>query len=958
MIQQTRYSATGFLLLLWTLICVAAVPPLNADESLTDAVDRIFAEYDSPGSPGAAVAVVRDGRVLCKRGFGCADLEHAIPITPSTVFDIASVSKQFTGLAVAMLLEEKKVSLDDSIRKYLPEVPDFGQTVTLRHLVHHTSGLRDWPGTLMLAGWRFDDVIAFGDIMEMVSRQEELNFEPGSEYSYSNTGYNLLAEMAARVEGTSFRDLTDRTIFTPLGMKDTFFHDNHEEIVKKRACAYAPGGKGGFKKIGNSLTAMGSSSLFSSVDDLIKWVINFDDHAVGGSRVIEKMEERGVLNSGKPIDYAFGQSVWAYRGAKAVSHSGGWAGFRTYLIRFPDLRFSVIVLSNVSTCNPREKALRVADLHLADHLEREKPEPETKEKEAGKIDPALLDDYTGTWELGPAWLLTIFRKGDSLMAQATAEAAFPAVPEAEDRFYVKAYGASLFFERDTSGKVHALHYRGIRAVRVEPFRPSFSRLKEYCGVFRSRELDSTFTLALEDGKLVAQHWKEVDEELVPALVDQFRTSRGRIDFCRGEGGWIAGFRFTQKRSRNIRFRKVPLTDEDLEQARDRARFRTRRIIMNNDGNDTPAGKITPQSFLDSRTTALSDSQVDSIFYCTGVTNLYTHRSGLTEQMCVDRDVKNKAWVKELAGQGTDPLEIVIQWGKDHGREIFWSMRMNDRHDSSAKHDYLFSSWKKEHPELLMGRPGDSWPCGAGSWSAVRYGRSEVRERVYAVIEDVCTRYDVDGIELDFFRHPVYFVEAMEGKPVPREKIAAMTSLWRRVRAMADETARRRGRPLLIAIRIPDSVDYCRAMGLDVVTWLEEGLVDLIVGCGYFKLEPWENLAALGRKHGVPVYAALVRRRIEPNAPEPEGPTAIEIWRGEALNAWKAGVNGIYTFNRFDPQDPLFRELGDPALLETLDRVDRTAFDEHCTWSRPDRWVKDGSRYVKRPGRHEDGERCP
>ena len=946
------------LLHLCTLFCVLSDPGLIAEEGLPEKVDRLFADYDKPVPRGAAVAVVRDGRVLYRKEFGCADLDHNIPITSETVFDIASVSKQFAGMAVAMLLEEGKLSLDENIGTYVPEVPDFGNTITLRHLVHHTSGLRDWPGTLLLGGWRFDDVISFRNIMDMVRHQEKLNFEPGSEYTYSNTGYNLLAEAVARVSGISFRQWTDRRIFAPLGMKDTHFHDDHEEIVKKRATAYRPDGRGGFKKVGNSLTAMGSSSLFSTVDDLVLWANNFDNPVVGGSVVIEKMEERGVLNSGKRIDYAFGQSVSSYRGAKSVSHSGGWAGFRTYLIRFPDLRFNVIVLCNLSSLNPREKALRIADLYLSDHLESEKKK--TAEKEVEPIDPGLLDDYLGTWKLGPGWLLTITRKGNSLTAQATMEPAYPAVPEKEDRFFVKAYGASLVFERDSSGNVHALHYRGIRAGRVVPHQPSTARLEEYRGLYWSRELDTVASIEVQGGKLQARQRKHGSVELVPTQSDQFRTSQGRIDFDRDGAGAISGFRFSQQRSRNILFRKLPLSDEELAEARLEARFRKRRIIMNNDGNDNPSGEVTARSFLDRRTTALADSQVDAIFYCTGVNNLYTHRSDVSEQMCVDQEVKNKEWVKPLNDLDTDSLEIMIEWGKDHGREIFWSMRMNDRHDSSSKNAHLFCRWKKEHPELLMGQPKDRWPCGAGSWSALRYGRFEVREKMFAILEDVCTRYDVDGIELDFFRHPVYFIEAMEGRPVPPEKMAAMTALWRRVRAMVDETARRRGRPILIAIRIPDSLDYCRAMGLDVSRWLEEGLMDIVVGCGYFKLEPWENLAALGKKHNVPVYAALVRRRIEPNAPEPEGPTAIEIWRGEAMNAWKAGVNGIYTFNRFDPKDLIFRELGDPALLETLPRKEQTAFDENCTWSKPGTWVKDGGRYVKRSveQQNDDGERRP
>jgi len=912
-------------------------------------VDSLFAEWDRPESPGAAVAVVRGGTVLYARGFGSADLDHGIPITCDTVFDIASVSKQFAGMAVAMLVEEGKVKLDSAIRDYLPHVPDFGTPITVRHLVHHTSGLRDWPGALVLAGWRFDDVIAFDDILHWVGRQKELNFEPGAEYSYSNTGYNLLAAMVARVEGISFRQWTARNIFEPLGMTSTHFHDDRGEIVPRRARSYSPDGAGGFRAVGSSLSALGSSSLFTTVNDLVKWVNNFDDGHVGGRAVIDMMKQKGVLNSGAEIDYAFGQSVRNYRGIETISHSGGWAGFRTFLVRFPEARLSVIVLSNLSACNPGAKAFAVAELYLADRLD---PKPDAGEGETPRtapLDSGRFPEYTGTWRLGPAWLLTIFLDEDRLMARATAEDAFRMTPKAADRFGVDAYGADIAFERSEEGKVDLLLYRGIRARRVVPFEPTVHRLREYEGLFRSDEMATTYTIAVRDDQLTASHAKHGVWALVPTVEDSFRAPRGSVLFERDEAGWVEGFCVSDKRSRNIRFDRVPLTDRALDEARREASFRRRRIIMNNDGNDNPLDPVTPEAFLDRRTTPLAASHVDSIFYCTGVNNLYSHRSTVSEQMGVNWPIPNKEWVAALGAQGADPLEIMIRWCKENGKEIFWSMRMNDRHDTSPKNAHLLCQWKRDNPDLLMGKLGDRFPYGGGSWSALRYGRVEVREKMFRIIEDVCVRYDVDGIELDFFRHPVYFIETMKGEPVPREKRAAMTALWRRVRALTDRIGRERGRPLLIAVRIPDSVGYCRAMGLDVDQWLAEGLIDVVVGGGYFKLEPWENLVSLGKKFDVPVYAAFVRRRIEPNAPAPEGPTALDIWRGEALMAWRAGVNGIYTFNRFVPTDPIFRELGDPALLETLDHVEQTAYDENCTWSKPQTWLKDGDRFVKRPG---------
>ncbi len=388
----------------------------------------------------------------------------------------------------------------------------------------------------------------------------------------------------------------------------------------------------------------------------------------------------------------------------------------------------------------------------------------------------------------------------------------------------------------------------------------------------------------------------------------------------------------------------------LVKARKKARHRKRRIIMNNDGNDfnrtKPDQPKTPETFLSMRTTPLLGSHVDAIFYCTGVFNLYTHRSKESELITSEKAAAR--YIHELIRQGTDSLEVMTRFGHKHGIEVFWSMRMNDTHDSARPE--LLCKWKRDHPEYLVGKQDQKPRYGCGRWSSVDYGRAEVRDKVYRILADVCTRYDVDGIEMDFFRHPVVFKPQVTGQPVTQAHCDLMTGLVRRVREMTERVGAKRGRPLLIAIRIPDSMGYCKALGLDVVRWLAEDLVDIVTGGGYFKFEPWENLVALGKKHDVPVYACLAKRRIVPKGKDKDAKHVIKRFRGEALNAWKAGVSGIYTFNRFNPRDPLFRELGDPALLETLDRIDRTAYVEQTLWSKPGKWLKGGSRFVRPTGK--------
>ena len=249
---------------------------------ITARVDKLFERFNKPDSPGCAVAVVRDGRIVYEHGYGMADLDHDIPITPSTVFHVASMSKQFTATAIVLLAQEGRLSLDDPVRKYVPEVPDFGVPITLRHLIHHTSGLRDQWELLEMAGWRYSlDLITDDDVLELVSRQKELNFKPGEKFLYCNTGYTLLAQVVKRVSGKSLREFTEERIFKPLNMTSTHFRDDHAEIVKRQAYGYVPD-KATFRLSVTNFDTVGATSLLTTVEDLAVWDRNFYDKRVGG----------------------------------------------------------------------------------------------------------------------------------------------------------------------------------------------------------------------------------------------------------------------------------------------------------------------------------------------------------------------------------------------------------------------------------------------------------------------------------------------------------------------------------------------------------------------------------------------------------------------------------------------------------------------------------------------------
>lgn len=548
-------------LVLALLLCVSATLAQGQDAStdrLRRQADSLFSSYARSDAPGLAVAVVRDGRVVLSRGYGMADLEHRIPITPSTVFDVASVSKQFAGLAIAMLVDEGKLSLDDDVRRFIPEMADFGRPITIRHLVHHTSGLRDWPGTLGVAGWRYDDVISFDQILTMAFHQRTLNFVPGAEYTYSNTGYNLLAEVVQRVSGQSFRAWTDQRFFQPLGMTRTVFRDDHTVVIPDRAIGYQRNADGSWRHVTNNLTALGSSSMMSTVDDLARWVINFDSMRVGGARAFAIARTRGVLNDGSTIPYAHGISHGTYRGAPTLSHSGSWAGFVTFVLHLPQQRAGVVVLANTPGVNPSRAAYQLADLTLGAELAAV-PSPEAPRTPV-QLPAATLDAYAGTYKLGPGWYVTLRRSGDGLTAQASGEGVVPTVAWSERELFVPNYGASVTFERGSDGRVTHLVYRGRPAPRMAGTEPPARPASEYVGDYTSEELQATYRVAARDGALTISHRRHGTLALERRWGEEYGTTlyflRG-VTFTRDGRGRVDGMVVdVDERSRQIRFARV------------------------------------------------------------------------------------------------------------------------------------------------------------------------------------------------------------------------------------------------------------------------------------------------------------------------------------------------------------------------------------------------------------------
>jgi CubicO group peptidase (beta-lactamase class C family) len=536
----------------------------GADKPISAKVDEVFSRFEKPDSPGCALAVIKDGQIY-KRGYGMSNLEYGVPILPSSIFHIASISKEFTAMSIVMLAQQGKLSLDDDVRKHVQEVPDFGERITIRQLIHHTSGLRDQWSLLSMAGWREDDVITEPDILDLISRQKALNFKPGDEHLYSNTGYTLLAVIVKRVSGQSLRDFAETNIFKPLGMTRTHFHDDHSMIVKDRTSAYQPRTGGGLKISIPVFDTYGATSLFTTVEDMAKWDQNFNDRKVGGDAAMEQMLTTGVLNSGKKLTYAFGLSIGEYKGLKTVGHGGSDAGYRADFVRFPDQRFSVLCFCNLSTTNPSQLTRRLADVYLADQFKQ--PPPQPKPAAAPVASSVMLTEQ----ELASKAGVYTERKTDTTVRLEMKEGKLTAamgpgrtlVPLTKDRFQVLGAPATVTFEGAANG--HPLRMLVLNDGEKEPLVfeyvaatavPAAAALAEYTGVFYSDELDTRYTVIVKDDKLVVRRRRFEDSTLTPKSSDEFTNANGAgIKFTRDSQKRVSGFEINAGRIRHLRFSK-------------------------------------------------------------------------------------------------------------------------------------------------------------------------------------------------------------------------------------------------------------------------------------------------------------------------------------------------------------------------------------------------------------------
>ena len=415
------------LLLAAPLTFAAEAPALQTREAR---VDALFADIDRSDVPGCALGIFQEGRIAYARGYGMANLELGVANTPHTVYDIGSLGKQFTAFSIYLLARDGKLSIDDDVRKFVPELPAFQKPVTIRHLLHHTGGLRDYLELLELEGHPSEDLTTADEALATLARQKAPLFAPGERYEYSNTGYFLLSWVVRRASGKSLRDFAQERIFGPLGMTHTMYNDAHGRVIPNRSQAYSPEDGGGFAIDMSDFEQNGDGGVNTSIEDLSLWNRNFDAPTVGDKRIVEQMEETGVLNSGKKIDYASGQVVGSYRGLRTVGHTGSWAGYRALLYRFPDQKFSVACLCNRADVDRVRKMRQIADIYLEDGMTKPAETPALARTPVA-VPRADLDRLAGAYretKTGEFWFFSIQDGklvGDAAGSRIPLEAAAP-----------------------------------------------------------------------------------------------------------------------------------------------------------------------------------------------------------------------------------------------------------------------------------------------------------------------------------------------------------------------------------------------------------------------------------------------------------------------------------------------------------------------------------------------------
>lgn len=508
------------------------------------AFEKVAKAYVAP-APGCAAAVSLNGDVVFQKAFGLADLEHNVPNTTQTIFESGSVAKQFTAAALVLLQQEGKLSLDDPVRKHIPELPDYGSPLTIRHLLNHTAGLRDWGTVMSLTGaGRGDRVITMDLAFDVITHQRALDFTPGSEYSYSNSGYNLAAIIIERVSKQKYPAFVEERLFKPLGMKNSSWRDDYQRVVPGRAQAYARQGNGPWRLNMPFMNVYGNGGMLTTVGDWMKWNAMLDSHSLGVS-LVNALETRGVLNDGRKIAYALGLTVDTYKGLKDVSHGGATAGYQTFLARYPDNKVSVGVMCNGTSPSAGGIAASITDEIFG-------PFPESAKTEAAKVSEDELKKFVGVWRNEKTHMPARFTIQNGVSRWSGARV----VPMGGGQFTVGDNQLKFTFDKDgkpmfaetidSDGEVR-------RFIAETEWTPTPEDLASFKGAWFSEEAGATFTVAVEGDKAFIKQRPATSLQMQPIYKDHFDAQGFVVWFTRDKNGKVNGLHVGASRMRDMPF---------------------------------------------------------------------------------------------------------------------------------------------------------------------------------------------------------------------------------------------------------------------------------------------------------------------------------------------------------------------------------------------------------------------
>jgi CubicO group peptidase (beta-lactamase class C family) len=531
-------------------------------------MDTLISKWNTKDDPGVAIAIIKDGKVIYKKCLGLANLEYSTPITNTSVFNMASVAQQFTAFSILLLEKQNKLKLDDDIRTYLPDVPSFGKTVTLRHLANHSSGLRGYHSLKEMQGWRHRDVIGMKDVLQLIGKQKKLNFNPGEECSYSSTNYVLLAEVVAKISNISFAEFCKKHIFSPLHMDNTVVYDDSFKIIKNRTGSYFLNSKG-FNKITVNNEVVGDGNIFTTIDDLILWTLNFSNHKVGDSTIINKMNTPFVLNGGNTTCGGLGQDIGKYKGVSEISQHGLQGGYKAKLSRYPSENFAIIVLSNSAETNTYKPIQEVVEIYLKDKLSPSPlMEPNNLEtSDSSKTRQFSKDQICGVYRHNSGKLgyeINVYQKDDSLsVSMDFINCHFHIGNNIGNKYEILENKPVKFVFTDSKNdqaQILTKYETGHASVwkRVEKEDLSKSNLNDFTGEFYSKELSTTYRFEVKEGKLTLIHNRLNPFTFKQTELNNFQGSvslLNQLEFVRDSNDKITGVKISNLGARNVYFGK-------------------------------------------------------------------------------------------------------------------------------------------------------------------------------------------------------------------------------------------------------------------------------------------------------------------------------------------------------------------------------------------------------------------